>query len=294
MLKHRGSYVVKASGGVMCYVALLSLIGTCLSLLLFLGQPGDLLCRLQLPVIAIFQTVTLSIITAISIQVRVSISNASVHFRVQLFPCDSPSLSMQIFLLSEFPLLASSYLNSVRGPGSGLLLLVCCVIQAGICGWFTQAGPSLTEHMAKMKIDFVRSFLACPVEPLVGLALMQGFVTAMALVSFMCTFMAAKPPHQYNLARDITFSSLIYCVIWVSFIPVYISLSDKFKCIVYVSFSLTSNFGLVAAYFFPKCYLLLKKPELDVPEYFANFLEGAPTTPVEEEKQTETETESKQ
>lgn len=278
----------------MCYVALLSLIGSCLSLLLFLGTPGDLLCRLQLPLIAIFQTVTLSIITAISLQVRVSCPSASVYFRVQLFPCFSHSLFIQIFFLSEFPVMASSYLNLVRCPGSWSLLLICCVVQAGVCGWFAQAGPSLTEHMANMKIDFVRSFLACPVDPLAGLVLMQGFVTALALVSFMCTFMAAKPPHQYNLARDITFSSLIYCVIWVTFIPIYISLSEKFKCIVYVSFTLTSNFGLVAAYYFPKCYLLLRKPELDAPEYFSNFLEAVPTTPAEEEQQTETETESKQ
>lgn len=123
---------------------------------------------------------------------------------------------------------------------------------------------------------------------------MQGFITALALVSFMCTFMAAKPPHQYNLARDITFSSLIYCVIWVTFIPIYIGLNDKYKCIVYVSFTLTSNFGLVAAYYFPKCNLLLRKPELNTAEYFINFLEGVPTTPAEEEPQAQTETESKQ
>lgn len=294
LLKHRGTFLVKAAGGALGYVALLSLIGSCLSLLLFLGKPGDLVCRLQLPIIAIFQTVALSIITAISIQVRINGSSASIYFRVPLFPCYTPSLFIQIFFLSEFPVLASSYLNLVRGPGSWLLLLICCVVQAGICGWFAQAGPSLTEYMANMKIDFVRSFLACPVDPLAGLALMQGSVTALALVSFMCTFMAAKPPHQYNLARDITFSSLIYCVIWVTFIPIYISLTEKFKCIVYVSFTLISNFGLVAAYYFPKCYLLLKKPELNAPEYFSNFLEGVPTTPVEEEQQTETETESKQ
>lgn len=175
-----------------------------------------------------------------------------------------------------------------------MFLLICCVVQAGMCGWFVQEGPSLTEYMAAMKIDFVRAFLACPVEPLTGLALMQGFITALALVSFMCTFMAAKPPHQYNLARDITFSSLIYCVIWVTFIPIYIGLNDKYKCIVYVSFTLTSNFGLVAAYYFPKCNLLLRKPELNTAEYFTNFLDGVPTTPAEDEPQTQTETESKQ
>lgn len=185
--------------------------------------------------------------------------------------------------------MASSYLHVLRGPGSWLFLLICCAVQAGICGWFVQEGPSLSAHLANMKIDFVRAFLSCPVLPLSGFATMQGFIAAMALVSFMCTFMAVKPLHQYNLARDITFSSLIYCVIWVTFIPIYIGLNDKYKSIVHVSFTLTSNFGLLAAYYFPKCYLLLRKPELNTADHFCTFLEGVPPTPAQEEPQTQTE-----
>lgn len=70
LLKHRGTPLVKASGGALSFVALLSLMGACLSLLLFLGQPGDVVCRLQLPLPSIFQTVALSIIMFISLQVR--------------------------------------------------------------------------------------------------------------------------------------------------------------------------------------------------------------------------------
>lgn len=73
-LKHRGTLLVKASGGVLSFVALISLMGACLSLLLFLGKPTDLVCRLQLPLISIFQTVALSIITFISLQVRKNIA----------------------------------------------------------------------------------------------------------------------------------------------------------------------------------------------------------------------------
>lgn len=69
-LKHRGTLLVKASGGALSFVALLSLMGACLSLLLFLGQPGDVVCRLQLPLTSIFQTLALSIITSVSLQVR--------------------------------------------------------------------------------------------------------------------------------------------------------------------------------------------------------------------------------
>ncbi|XP_038553547.1 taste receptor type 1 member 3 [Micropterus salmoides] len=257
-LKHRGTLLVKASGGALTFVALLSLMGACLSLLLFLGQPGDVGCRLQLPLTSIFQTVALSII---------------------LF------ISLQIFYMSEFPKMATSHLHILRGPGSWLFVLGCCAVQACICGWFVQQGPSLSDYVANMTINFASSFLACPVLPLAGFALMQGFNGAMAIISFMCTFMAAKPLHQYNLARDITFSSLIYSVIWVTFIPIYIGMNYKNRSIVHVFFTLASNLGLVSAYYFPKCYLLLRKPELNTAAHFCTFLEGAPPTPAQEEPQ---------
>lgn len=264
-LRHRGTPLVMASGGVLSFVALFSLMGACLSQLLFLGQPGDMVCRLQLPLISIFQTLALSIIM---------------------------SISLQVFFVTEFPETAATHLHTIRGYGSWLLVLICCVVQAGLCGWFVQEGPSLSEHIQNVKITFVRAFLTCPV-PSIKLALMQGLNGAMALVSFMCTFMAVKPLHQYNLARDITFSTLIYCVIWVIFIPIYtgisasVSTGSKDMSVIHVSFSLAGNLGLVVAYYLPKCYFLLRKPDLNTPEHFCTFLEGVPPTVAQEEPQAE-------
>uniref|UniRef100_A0A3Q4I9R7 Taste receptor type 1 member 3 n=1 Tax=Neolamprologus brichardi TaxID=32507 RepID=A0A3Q4I9R7_NEOBR len=258
-LMHRGTPLVTASGGPLSFVAVLGLMGANLSLLFFLGEPGDVVCRLQLPFTSIFQTVTLSIIL---------------------------SISLQILYVTEFPEMAASHLHLLRGPVSWLFVLICCVVQAGLCGWFVQEGRSLSRYVANMTIDFVEFFLSCPVSPLIVFALMQGFNYAMALGSFICTFMAVKPLHQYNLARDITFSTLIYCVIWVIFIPIYTENNrdnNKIRSIVHVYFSLASNFGLLAAYYFPKCYFLLKKPDLNTPKYFCTFLEGVPPTQTEEE-----------
>lgn len=69
-VNHRKTVLVTASGGTLSFVVLLGLMAACLSLLLFLGQPGDAVCRLQLPLISAFQTVPLSIIMSISLQVR--------------------------------------------------------------------------------------------------------------------------------------------------------------------------------------------------------------------------------
>uniref|UniRef100_A0A8C1H935 Taste receptor type 1 member 3 n=3 Tax=Cyprinus carpio TaxID=7962 RepID=A0A8C1H935_CYPCA len=253
--KHRGTPLVKTAGGPLSGLMLLSLAGTCLSLVLFLGQPGDIVCRLQEPLNAFFPTVALSVILTISIQ---------------------------IVCITEFPEKSSDHLENIRGRGSLFVILGCCGVQAGLCGWYAQEAPSLTQYVASLEVTYVKAFLRCPVEPMLNFGLMLGFNVLLALVSFMATFMALKPPGHYNLARDITISTLSYCVLWVMFIPIYTSLNDKDKSIAQVGVSLLSNIGLVVAYFFPKCQLLVKHPELNTDDHFRTFIEGVPPTPPEE------------
>ncbi|XP_066528178.1 taste receptor type 1 member 3 [Hoplias malabaricus] len=253
--KHRGTPLVSATGGPLCGLSLVSLIGGCISLVLFLGQPNDIVCRLQQPLNAIFPTVTLASILAIS---------------------------LQIVCVTEFPERVPANLENLREPGSWLVVLACCGLQMGLCGWFMQEGPLLTQYVAKLEVDFLERFLSCPVEPVLNFSLMLGFNGLLSLVSFMCTFMAIKPVKQYNLARDITISSLAYCVIWVIFIPIYAGLSDKNKSIAQVVVTLISNMAIVGGYYGPKCYLLVKHPDLNTAEYFRTFLEGAPPIPPEE------------
>lgn len=284
--KHRETHLVKATGGALCFVALLSLMGACLSLLLFLGRPVDIVCHLQLPLTSILQTVPLSIITSISLQVRNNrqsiFMSCIMHVLIRLHNV----FLKQIICVSEFPEMAASHLHVLRSHGSWLLVMVCCVVQISFS--VVLEGTSLSEHLKSMKIDFVTAFLSCSVLPVSGFAFMQGFNSVMALISFTCTFMATKPLHQYNLARDITFSSLIYCVFWVTFIPIYIGLDTRRKSTVHVSFTLAGIFGHMAAYYFPKCYLLMRKPELNTAEHFCTFLEGVPPIPAQEEPQTQT------
>ncbi|KAI4889938.1 hypothetical protein NFI96_015098 [Prochilodus magdalenae] len=253
--KHRGTAMVSAAGGPLCGLSLFSLMGGCVSLVLFFGQPGDTVCRLQQPLNVIFPTVTLSIVLAIS---------------------------LQIICVTEFPERAPAYLENLRGPGSWTVVLACCGLQMGLCGWFVREGPSLTRYVANLEVDFLTRFLSCPVEPVLNFGLMLGLNGLLSLISFMCTFMAIKPVKQYNLARDITISSLAYCVIWVVFIPIYAGLSDKEKAIAQVVVTLLSNFALMGSYYGPKCHLLVKHPDLNTPDYFRTYLEGAPPIPPEE------------
>lgn len=202
------------------------------------------------------------------------------------------SFTRQIVCVTEFPEKCPDHLSNLRERVSWFVVLGCCGVQAGLCGWYVQDGPSLTQYVASLEVNYVTRFLRCPVEPLLNFGLMIGFNVLLALLSFMSTFMALKPPGQYNLARDITISSLIYCVTWVMFIPTYTSLNDKYKSVAQAVVSLGSNFGLIATYFVPKCQLLVKQPELNTDDHFRTFLEGPP--PPENPPETPSETPTEQ
>ncbi|XP_055040994.1 taste receptor type 1 member 3 [Misgurnus anguillicaudatus] len=247
--KNRGTPMVKIAGGSLSSITLLSLSAQCVSLVLFLGQPNDIACRLQQPLNVFFPSVALSVIL---------------------------SSSLQIVCVTEFPEKCPDHLENLRERVSWFVVLGCCGVQAGLCGWYVKEGPSLTQFLTSLEVNYVTRFLRCPVEPLLNFGLMIGFNVLLALVSFMSTFMALKPPGQYNLARDITISSLIYCVMWVMFIPTYTSLNDKYKSVAQAVVSLGSNVGLILTYFYPKCQLLVKQPELNTDDHFRTFLEGPP------------------
>lgn len=69
LFQNRGTPFLKALGGPLCAVGLMSLMGSCISLVLYLGQPNDVICRIQILLYVMFPTVALSTFLAISMQV---------------------------------------------------------------------------------------------------------------------------------------------------------------------------------------------------------------------------------
>ncbi|XP_021045104.1 vomeronasal type-2 receptor 116-like [Mus pahari] len=231
-VKHNNTPIVKANNRTLTYILLVSLIFCFLCPLLFIGHPNSATCILQQITFGVVFTVAVSTVLAKTITL------------VLAFRVTTPQSMMKYFLVSG----ASNY-----------IIPICTLIQVIVCAVSLGASPPSVDIDAQYEHGHI--IIVCNKGSVYAFYCVLGYLACLAFASFTLAFLSRNLPSTFNEAKSITFSMLVFCSVWVTFIPVYHSTKGSVMVAVEIFSTLASSAGILICIFVPKCYTILFIPD---------------------------------
>ncbi|XP_077334173.1 extracellular calcium-sensing receptor-like isoform X2 [Lithobates pipiens] len=230
----RETPVVKANNQNLSFILLVSIMLSFLCVFLFLGRPGPISCMFRQTSFGIIFSVAVSSILAKTTMVYMA------------FKAIKPGSFWRKYIGVKIP---------------NCLVLLCSFIQVLISIiWLLTACP-FPETNTDLYTDKI--IIQCNEGSMLAFPILLGYMGLLAAVSFLVAFLARNLPDSYNETKYITFSMLVFCSVWITFIPVYMSVTGKNTVLVEIFAIIASSFGILGCIFIPKCYIILVRPDLN-------------------------------
>ncbi|XP_073422720.1 vomeronasal type-2 receptor 26-like [Dendrobates tinctorius] len=231
-IKFRNTPLVRANNCNLSYVLLVSLIICFLLSFLFIGQPKEATCLMRQTTFGIIFAVAISSVLGKTTTVLIA------------FNATKPG---------------SKFKKRVGSRISTGLVILCSLGEFLISmTWLIYSPPFV--HLDTKSIPGI-TLVQCNEGSIIAFYAAVSYIGVLAVFSFVIAFISRKLPDTFNEAQYITFSMLVFCSVWISFIPTYLSTNGKYMVAVEIFAILASSGALLCFIFFPKCYIILLQPE---------------------------------